>query len=790
MVKFSARFVLLFTFLLPVAFGGDLAGRLLQNTDPVSLKPLTEPDAVGMEIKLTEGRQESRELPFDETGLLKNDPLVSVASAGGLWAVRANLSRAVEAASRGNRAAMETSLKTAVPSRTGLDDIPAYLRLCTSARSARLAERAELVVRLVDFSRQTRMPALSLTALHEASLLATSPSERGGIRSAYGLLPAAPNTAPRYAVRRALVEANIAESESTRLGVFTSLLELVPDAPERFPSLFDERSIRLFERAVRQAPFSLRASRARLLIPRKTNEAVDLITPWRDLPPGDRFAAIEILFMAGRLYDVRKEIQALPAETLTPEAAQRLPALALSTQLRLALLRVSPRAAAAPSAPSRDTSKKRGKRGKKKKSHITHAPSVQPQPSISDLFKQTGTVLVPGLPQADQKRVLSDAARLAAAMAQTDNLRGFLLKLSDIDKTTTAGADSIFSQAFRLYRTGGREGLLEAARLLELQGALYEDPSVKRRAVYWAARARAKSGDEATARNLFASLLTGSTADLYGRWAAASLGVPFPAQPAPAAGFTPLSGSTPGPPERELLATGLADVAEETAEILGRRDPVFLAACAYERREFRRAAGILKGRYPQLGTPGEGMVPLAIRKLYYPYVHAGTIGASSRSHEVPASLVLGLIRQESIFEADAKSWAGALGLMQVMPSTGRFLYRRENGHGTPDLLNPSVNVQLGTRYLSDMLRMFEGDVVAALAAYNAGPGRVKRWRREMSRLDMDEFVESIPLSEPRDYVKRVLFFKSAYAELYGLPAPVEVERGHIRRFQVRLTPSR
>jgi soluble lytic murein transglycosylase len=104
--------------------------------------------------------------------------------------------------------------------------------------------------------------------------------------------------------------------------------------------------------------------------------------------------------------------------------------------------------------------------------------------------------------------------------------------------------------------------------------------------------------------------------------------------------------------------------------------------------------------------------------------------------------------------------------MQVMPATGRFLARRE-GLGRVDLTDPGLNVRLGSSYLAQLLSTFDGDSAAALAAYNAGPGRVARWRKEGASLAPDEFIESIPLAEPRDYVKKVLFFEGAYRVLYG-----------------------
>jgi soluble lytic murein transglycosylase len=105
-----------------------------------------------------------------------------------------------------------------------------------------------------------------------------------------------------------------------------------------------------------------------------------------------------------------------------------------------------------------------------------------------------------------------------------------------------------------------------------------------------------------------------------------------------------------------------------------------------------------------------------------------------------------------------------------MPVTGRLLARLAGQRGKPDLRDPATNARLGASYLSRLLASFGGDAAAALAAYNAGPGRVARWRREAAGLSSDEFLEAIPLTEPREYVKRVLFYEGAYAALYGIPS--------------------
>jgi soluble lytic murein transglycosylase len=165
----------------------------------------------------------------------------------------------------------------------------------------------------------------------------------------------------------------------------------------------------------------------------------------------------------------------------------------------------------------------------------------------------------------------------------------------------------------------------------------------------------------------------------------------------------------------------------------------------------------------------EGAWNLRLLRIVYPFPYQDIIVAEAAERGVDPFLAAGLIRQESMFNPRAVSGAGAVGLMQVMPATARTLAR---GLGvkavTTDLLRkPDVNVHLGMRYLADQLRTWDGRLVPVLAAYNAGPSRLERWRRfpEWGRDQL--FTERIPFEETRDYVKIVQHNASMYRALYG-----------------------
>jgi soluble lytic murein transglycosylase len=132
-------------------------------------------------------------------------------------------------------------------------------------------------------------------------------------------------------------------------------------------------------------------------------------------------------------------------------------------------------------------------------------------------------------------------------------------------------------------------------------------------------------------------------------------------------------------------------------------------------------------------------------------------------------LVLGVIRQESAFNPRAVSSADARGLMQLLPSTGREVSQRIGLEGFRNdlLFDPLLNVRLGTQYLSRLTDTHRGNLIPTLAAYNAGPGRVKQWLKDLSTADWDEFIERLPFAETRLYVKSVLRNYGVYQRLYA-----------------------
>lgn len=195
---------------------------------------------------------------------------------------------------------------------------------------------------------------------------------------------------------------------------------------------------------------------------------------------------------------------------------------------------------------------------------------------------------------------------------------------------------------------------------------------------------------------------------------------------------------------------GIRRLAAELAQSIGRTE----IAVALARRAALRGVVLLDTGYPLLDTPPPDTSDLAL-------VHA-------------------LIRQESNFNATARSSAGAVGLMQLMPATANLVAKQLGmAHSAAKLHDPTHNVRLGTAYLESLLARFNGSYPLALAGYNAGPGRPARWVQEngdprRGDLDVIDWIEMIPFSETRNYVQRVMESVHVYRHRLGLPVQAHV----------------
>jgi len=153
-------------------------------------------------------------------------------------------------------------------------------------------------------------------------------------------------------------------------------------------------------------------------------------------------------------------------------------------------------------------------------------------------------------------------------------------------------------------------------------------------------------------------------------------------------------------------------------------------------------------------------------ELAYPKAFNRFVAPAAERFKVPSELVFAVMRQESTFKTEAKSWADAQGLLQLIPKTAQKIAREIGETAPSSFVAPDVNIRLGTAYLSRLFETFGGHPALAAAAYNAGPFSVDQWLLRLGALPFDVFIEEIPYRETRDYVKKVVANFAAYRRIY------------------------
>ena len=167
-------------------------------------------------------------------------------------------------------------------------------------------------------------------------------------------------------------------------------------------------------------------------------------------------------------------------------------------------------------------------------------------------------------------------------------------------------------------------------------------------------------------------------------------------------------------------------------------------------------------------TPAQRLaVPLAIERYAYPVAFPAEVRAAATAEGVPPLLLLALVRQESAFNRFAGSSAGAMGLAQVIEPTGESIAATLKDPWPADLFDARTSLRYGAHYLAAQLKRFDGDVLAALAAYNGGPENAERWQDLQRIPGADGYVYAIEFSETRSYLERVIENYATYRRLYA-----------------------
>ncbi len=281
-------------------------------------------------------------------------------------------------------------------------------------------------------------------------------------------------------------------------------------------------------------------------------------------------------------------------------------------------------------------------------------------------------------------------------------------------------------------------------------------PAHRRCLEYWLAR---RNGDRETLERLAA----GPVGDLYAWWAARRLGRPLPRFDL----LPPLGAGRPPRAVAAWLDAGRRGTALELwwgiARVRGLapREALALAVLEAPSRPHRAVRALRLG-FPEIRAGRLDRVPRDVLALYLPLPYPKALQEAARVSGVPAWLLAGQVRQESLWVPTARSPRGARGLLQLLPRTAR---ERARALGVPagPLEDPTVNLRLGALELA-RLRDELGSLEAALAAYNGGLARVRRWEKRWP--DPEGLIEAMPVPEMYGYVRRVVFLGSGYRELY------------------------
>jgi soluble lytic murein transglycosylase len=349
-------------------------------------------------------------------------------------------------------------------------------------------------------------------------------------------------------------------------------------------------------------------------------------------------------------------------------------------------------------------------------------------------------------------------------------------------------AEALF-KTFWIHRDA-KDTAKALAALEELEKKFAKDSYELERSLYWRARVLEETSDKARAVSLYERLTVEHPTGYYGlisrerlraldegRAKAALRKLVFTSDASP----WPLESGTldrdphfhtavellrlgfPEAVSSELLAVNRTNQPQQAIRLI-----VQILAMAGDSRSAHGIARVslrqsLSGRIESSTRP--------VWEVAYPNAFRELIERHCKAASVDPDLLQALMREESALDPQALSWAGALGLTQLMlptaKSVARSLKLNVRRITQTSLLQPDLNIRLGATYLGSLLKQFNGNTAYALAGYNAGSGAVRRWREAYPSAELDEWVEQIPIAETRGYVKRVLRTYNTYQLLYG-----------------------
>jgi soluble lytic murein transglycosylase len=306
-------------------------------------------------------------------------------------------------------------------------------------------------------------------------------------------------------------------------------------------------------------------------------------------------------------------------------------------------------------------------------------------------------------------------------------------------------------------------------------------------ALYWLGRSAERGGNTAHARSYYKKAMERFPQTYFARAAATRLSSLGAGEENPADFLAKIPEPPPLRPFDEPVPANAADrwakaqalriiAFDASAELelknayFATSSPRFLleaAQAAFDQGHF--AAGMSYARIilPSFESRQLSDAPISVWKTLYPLPYEAALRREAARNDFDPMFAAGLIRQESTFQADIVSYANAIGLMQVLPKTGKILAKQLKIRYNKKLLyDANYNLQLGMLYIANLVRLTGAPEYAA-AAYNAGEDRIALWKSERNYEEIPELVESIPFSQTREYVQIVLRNAAVYRMIYG-----------------------
>jgi soluble lytic murein transglycosylase-like protein len=284
--------------------------------------------------------------------------------------------------------------------------------------------------------------------------------------------------------------------------------------------------------------------------------------------------------------------------------------------------------------------------------------------------------------------------------------------------------------------------------------------------LFWRARYAGRKGDEPLRQSLLLETADRHPWEFYGLLAARRMGIR--SEPFPMCDFG--LGSDPVSREAvDMMSRGYGSMASQMLYTTSSADRGSRGMALALMGEHQRSLEVLRGLDFALRNGNTGILPDSLLRFYFPAPFRELTESTVSDLSVPADVVTGLMRQESYFNRWARSWVGASGLIQLMPGTAGDIAR---WYDLPplsgdDFFDPASSILYGSIYLARQYSAFDGSLVLTLAAYNAGPGNAARWMEDfpLESGDPELFIEQIPLTETRQYVKHVMANSWVYGEL-------------------------